>query len=321
MAKTNKKKAGGKKSSAGRLARTWFLPRMRVVLAMAVVAGLGWGLQTVWQRLAPTVIHRDRYLLTSERITVSSLPDWITGDVCAEVVRNGGLERRLSVLDDTFMQVVKEAFVLHPWVESVDRITKSFPPGVHVDLTYRRPIAVVEMASQRGVEFLPIDRHGVHLPAKDVPDYRRRDLPRIGGIATRPPAGQQWADERVAGAAELALQLAEHWKEFYLVDILPSARPEIRGAQRFFVFDLISRGGTRIVWGAAPGVVLPGEDSLQEKVASLRRCVANHGPLDSEQGPAEVNVRHRLAITPRTVKKPSSLKQAAKAQEEAVLVK
>ena len=291
-------------------------PRPRVLLALVVVALLGWGIQRVWQQVAPSVIHRDRYLLTDGRITISPLPEWITGDIRSEVIEHAGLQRRLSVLDATFMQIVEDAFVLHPWVETVDKITKSYPPGVHVELTYRRPVAVVEMASQHGVQFVPIDRYAVHLPANDVPEIRRRYLPRIGGIVARPPAGQQWADERVTGAAELAVELAQFWEEFHLVDILPSARPEIRGEHRFFVYNLISRGGTRIVWGPPPGANLPGEDDFQLKLSRLRQCVAEHGPLDSVRGPKVVDVRHKLAITPRTVKKPNSVKQAAKEKEK-----
>ncbi|MCG8451474.1 MAG: hypothetical protein MI725_18050 [Pirellulales bacterium] len=313
-----KKKSPAKERSRSPMV---FLPRARVVLVFVVIALLGWGMHRVWQRVAPSVIHRERYLLATERITISPLPEWITGDVRSEVVQHAGLERRLSVLDDAFMQVVEDAFVLHPWVESVDKIEKTYPPGVHVALSYRRPIAVVEMASRQGVQFVPIDKHAVHLPAADVPDIRKHYLPRIGGIVERPPVGQKWADERVTGSAELAVRLADHWEEFHLVDILPSARPEIRGERRFFVFDLITRGGTRIVWGAPPGTDLPGEDSFQEKLKRLRRCVASHGPLDSVRGPAVVDVRKRLAITPRTVKKPNNVKQAAKEKGEAAVVK
>ncbi|HCK41872.1 MAG TPA: hypothetical protein DHW22_09595 [Planctomycetaceae bacterium] len=315
------KKRPQKQSDPGFLHKL-LTPRPRVLIALCVVGLLGWGIQRTWQQVAPEVIHRDRYVLKEDRISISPLPEWITGDVRYEVIEQAGLERRLSILDTSFMQVVEDAFVLHPWVESVDRITKSYPPGVHVDLTYRRPIAVVEMASQQGVQFVPIDRYAVHLPAHDVPDIRRQYLPRIGGIVARPPAGQQWADERVTGAADLIVKMAEYWEKLHLVDVLPSARPELRGEHRFYVYDLISRGGTRIVWGPPPGENLPGEDSFQQKLDRLRQCIAEYGPLDSVRGPAEVNVRHELAIKLRTVKKPQAVKQAAKEHsEDAAVVK
>jgi len=308
--KTRQKAAGKKKLPATRQgrARQMILPRLtmlrvRVLVALIVVVLLGWGMNRAWQHFAPQISRRANYLLADERITISALPEWITGNVRGEAVSNAGLAGRLSVLDDAFAQVIEDAFVLHPWVESVDQITKSYPPGVHVELTYRRPVAVVELVTQNVVQLVPIDRQGVHLPASDVPDIRKRYLPRIGNIVERPPVGQPWVDPRVLGAAELALRLSPLWESLHLVDILPSARPEIRAGNRYFVFDLITRGGTKIVWGAAPGTAPPSEDKFEAKLDRLRSFAERFGPLDSVRGPAVVDVRRDLAITPRTVKK------------------
>ncbi len=299
-------------------------PRIRVLVTLAVVVFLGWGLQVAWQQVAPSVIHRDRYLLTADHITTTALPEWITADVRTEVVRNSALDRRLSVLDDAFVSVVRDAFVLHPWVESVDQITKSYPPQVHVDLTFRRPAAVVELGGPQGVELIPVDRLGVQLPAADVPEIRKRYLPRIGGIIGRPPVGQPWTDPRVAGAADLAAELSDVWESLHLVDILPSARSEIQDEHRYFVFDLITSGGTRIVWGAAPNAGLPSEDSFEDKLKRLQKYIKEHGALDSVHGPAVVDVRKELAITPRTVKKtltPRTVKKNPSTDKETPVIK
>lgn len=305
-----KKTKSGGSSSKPSSRSTWgrakqlLWQRSLVLVALAVVALLGWGMHVLWQHVAPSVIHRDRYLLTADRITISTPPAWITADVAAEVIRNSGLDRRLSLLDENFVQTIQDAFVLHPWVKSVDRITKLYPPGVHVELTYRRPVAVVEMASPNGVQLVPVDKQGVHLPENDVPEIRKRYLPRIGGIVGRPPVGQPWVDPRVTGAAELAERLGDVWESLHLVDILPSARPEIQDEHRYYVFDLITSGGTRVVWGAVSSAAPPGEDSFETKLHRLRQCTDQYGPLDSVRGPAIVDIRHDLAVTPRTVKKP-----------------
>ncbi len=302
-------------------ARLKLLQQTRVVAALVVVLLLGWAMQLVWQQVSPAIIHRDRYLLTADRITTTPLPEWITADVRTEVVHNSALDRRLSVLDDAFVNVVRDAFVLHPWVKSVDRIIKSYPPKVHVELTFRRPVAVVELGGPQGVELIPVDPLGVQLPAADVPEIRKRYLPRIGGIIGRPPVGQQWTDPRVAGAAALADKLSDEWESLHLVDILPSARPEIQDDHRYFVFDLITSGGTRIVWGAAQNADLPGEDSFQAKLGRLRKCANERGPLDSVRGPAVVDVRKELAITPRTVKKTPTPRTVKKGSAPSEIVK
>ncbi|QDS98644.1 cell division protein FtsQ/DivIB [Adhaeretor mobilis] len=292
--------------------------RLRVALILATIAGLGWGGQQLWESVSPQVIHRDRYLLSAEAITATDQPEWITGDVLSQVVKNAGLDRRISIVDNSFIEEIQNAFALHPWVESVGKIEKSYPPAIHVELTYRRPVAAVETTvrdSRLGVAgnsvlLLPVDRHGIHLPAEDVPGVGLRYLPRIMGIVGQPPQGQRWDDPRVAGAVDLAERLTADWERLYLSEILPSPRPEINGPRQYFLYDLITRGGTRIVWGAAPRDNPPGESDFQEKLQRLNRCVRRTGPLDSVRGPKIVDVRNGERIVARTAKKEKSSEDA-----------
>jgi hypothetical protein len=294
------------------------------VLALLVIAALGWGLQAVWNAVEPKIIHREPYLLTAERITMTPQPEWIASDIRAEVIRNSSLDQRLSILDQAFMEVVQDAFALHPWIASVDKIAKQYPAGVHVDVTFRKPVAVVELASEEGMLLVPLDANAVVLPIVDVPEIRKRYMPRIQNIVDRPPVGQKWDSPRVAGAVDLAVRLADQWESLFLVDILPSTRPEILEEHRFFVYDLMTRGGTRVVWGAAPGISPPGEADFATKLERLKRCVSEHGPLDTVQSPAIVDVRNQLTVTPRTVKKtvgPRTVKKEEPSGEDTPIVK
>lgn len=304
QARSKQSSKGDVKQSSQRWIRTLLVPRLRVVTALAVVVLLGWGMQMVWRAVAPSILHRDPYLLTAERITITPQPEWITADVRAEVIRNAGLDGRLSILDNGFMTVVEDAFVLHPWVEAVQKITKTYPAGVQVELAYRKPVAVVEMSGPDGMLLIPIDGRAVHLPQDDVPDVFKHYLPRIQNVVNRPPVGQPWDDPRVVGAADLAQRLSADWDALLLVDILPSSRPEIFDEQRYFVYDLMTKGGTRVVWGAAPLAAPPGEADFAAKLERLRKCITEYGPLDTVLSPAVVDVRNGLTITPRTVKKP-----------------
>jgi hypothetical protein len=293
-------------------------------VAILLLVALGVGLQITWRYAVPQVAQNPSYLLLGERITMTPQPEWIDTDIRAEVIRNSGLADRLSLLDESFASIVADAFALHPWVKSVDHVAKRYPSGVHVDLTFREPVAVVELAAPQGVQLVPIDKHSVHLPVDDVPEIRKRYLPRIGGIVGRPPVGQAWDDPRVQGAADLAVHLAETWEKFHLVDILPSTRPEILDEHRYYVFDLITRGGTRVVWGAAPSDPPPGEDDFAKKLARLKDCIESHGPLDTVRSPAIVDVRQNLSITPRTVKKmdgPRTVQKDSSPGEDSSVVK
>lgn len=284
--------------------------RLRMALVLATIAGLGWGGHLLWEQVAPEVIHRERYLLPAAAISVTPTPAWITVDVREQVIKHADLDRRLSIVDDEFLKEIKNAFALHPWVESVGKIEKSYPPAVQIELAYRKPIAAVEstlgdsrQGSRQAAQLLPVDRRGVHLPAADMPEVGLRYLPRILDIVGRPLPGQPWDDPRVAGALDLAEKLAADWERLYLAEILPSPRPEINGQHRYYLYDLITRGGTRIVWGASPQVSPPREATFEEKLARLKRCVRRTGPLNSVRGPKIVDVRNGERIIARTAKK------------------
>ena len=276
--------------------------RLRAALAIGVVALLAWGAQAVWRAVSPSVVGRDRYLLAADAIAVTPTPEWIVADVRGQVIHSAGLDRRLSVLDPGFMKALEGAFALHPWIERVNRIEKDFPPAASVDVTYRRPVAAIDVPLGAGGKLLPVDAHGIHLPGDDVPPIRLEYLPRLMGIVGQPPVGQRWDDPRVAGGVELAVLLAEVWEPWHLREINPSARPEVQGNRQYYLYELVTRGGTHIVWGAAPHVGAPGEADFKIKLSRLQRCVNEYGPLDSVKSPGRVNVRGELEVSPRMVK-------------------
>jgi len=281
--------------------------RAKAAIVAGVVALLAFGGRAVWLQVAPRVAAGDRYLLPAEEITVNQPPEWIAADVRGQVISNAGLDRRLSVLDPGFIASIEGAFALHPWVASVQKIEKRFPPAVRVELIYRKPVAAIEVPAADGFQLLPVDWRGVRLPAADVPAIRLRYLPRLTGVVGTPAEGQRWDDPRVPGAVDLAMRLADSWESLHLFEIVPSARPEVQGDRRYFVYDLRSGGGTQIVWGAPPLENLPGEDEFAVKLARLKHCAKRYGPLDSVKSPAVIDIRRGVAVTPRTVKKPDAV--------------
>ena len=155
-------------------------------------------------------------------------------------------------------------------------------------------------------QLLPVDAHGINLPAADVPMIRRTYLPRISGVVGQPPTGQRWDDPRVPGAVDLAVRLADEWEPLSLAEIVPSARPEVQGERNYYLYDLVTRGGTRIVWGAAPHDGVPGEADFAVKLGRLKQCVAQYAALDWTDWPETVDIRRGIAVTPRTAKKPKA---------------
>lgn len=301
--RTKKAAAPAAKSDGPERRRLLSGRRVQALVIIVAAAGLAWAGQTLWRRVEPLVINRDRYLVPAEAIIANQPPEWIVCDVRSQVISTSGLDRRLSILDPGFAKAIENAFTLHPWVERVVKIEKSVPAAVRVELEYRKPVAVIETPLASGFELLPVDARAIHLPAGDVPLIRRNYLPRITGIVGQPPAGQRWDDPRVVGAVDLAAQLADVWDGLHLAEIVPSARPEVQGERRYFVYDIVAQGGTRIVWGAPPVEAAPGEAEFATKKARLQQCDREYGPFDSVKSPDVVDIRRGISITPRQVKK------------------
>jgi hypothetical protein len=183
---------------------------------------------------------------------------------------------------------------------------------LEVDLQYRRPVAAVEAVDREEVSFLPIDDAGVRLPDADFSDLERRALPRISGVTGRPSVGDRWGDERVTSAAVLAAKLADIWGQLRLVEIVPSLHAQVRGDVSYYAYEIMTSGGTRIVWGAPPGREKDAAESpFDAKRKRLLDYAAGPGQLDSIDGPATIDVRSDLVVLPRTARRPPPQEKTA----------
>ena len=280
--------------------------RPKVWGSLAIVLAVGYGGHLAWKHFLPTIARHPQFQISSEDIHVTPPPPWIRADVKAEVLRDGGLVGRLSVIDDhhQLQQRVRDAFAFHPWIAAVGQIKIDLPASLEVELRYRQPVAAVESIDGQSVSYLPIDATGIRLPDADFSDFQRRSLPRISGVMGRPSVGERWADERVTSAATLAARLADIWSQLRLVEIIPSMHAQVRGESSFYAFEIMTSGGTRIVWGAAPGRERDAAESpFDAKRKRLLDYASGPGQLDSIDGPASVDVRSELVVMPRTARR------------------
>jgi hypothetical protein len=96
--------------------------------------------------------------------------------------------------------------------------------------------------------------------------------------------------------------LAGVWEQLSLVDIVPGTYAEYRHPLKYFTYELRASYGTRINWGAAPGMGPAEEDTVETKLARLTQCIAEHGPLNSSYAPQAIDIRDRLVVEQRTAK-------------------
>jgi hypothetical protein len=288
--------------------------RPRIWGSLALVIAVGYGGHLAWQHFLPTVARHPQFQITAENVRVTPPPPWIRSDVKSEVLQDAGLLGHLSVIDDRqhLQQRVRDAFTLHPWVASVGRIKVNLPASLEVELQYRRPLAAVEVVDGGQVMYLPVDAAGFRLPEADFTDAQRRALPRISDVTGVPSVGQPWTDERVTNAVALIARLSDVWNQLRLVEIVPSMHTQVRGDASYYDFDIVSSGGTRILWGAAPGREQDAAESpFDVKRRRLLDYAADHGQLDSIDGPASIDVRTELIVSPRTARRPPATPDAA----------
>ncbi|MBX7166398.1 MAG: hypothetical protein K1X74_08605 [Pirellulales bacterium] len=285
--------------SAGR-AIFWLIGPGRSFLVLGVLIALG-AAATVgaWPEIQRLVHGNQNLWLLPQNIAINAPPAWIKSDVRAEVVRDAGLGRPISLVDPQLVVRVRNAFSLHPWVARVVQVTKQHPARVQVVLEYRRPVAMVEVPGG----LYPVDAEAVLLPSADFSALEASRYPRVSGIAhaSLGSVGAVWADVRVQGAARIAAVLMEDWTLLGLQTIKPAIRGDNTLSLAGCSYELFTPRGTRIVWGHAVDAS-SGEVAAAEKLARLKRLVAGGASLDGAGGPRDIDIRlpGDAVIVPRT---------------------
>ncbi len=261
------------------------------VVGVAFVALLLAGWSYAWRTWGEPTATGEEYTVTPEKIELNPAPDWIQADIKSEVVRAGGLSS-LPLRDPQLVDKVSRAFAMHNWIAKVQRVTKSYPAKVVVEVEYRRPVAMVEVTWHGEPKLYFIDAESVLLPSEDfereieqkVPHYLRITA---GDVA---PAGRSyglpWGNDRIAGAAKIADHWQNQWKPLGLYRILISIDPNAQP-----LYELATAKGTKVLWGHAPGSETPGEQTAREKVVWLEQYVAKHGPLDKSATQDQIDLR------------------------------
>jgi len=235
-----------------------------------------------------TLDKRADFVLERSDIQISQPPRWIPGDLVRDVLAHCDFPQRLSLLDQDVTRELHDAFALNPWVERVHSVRKTFPPQIQVDLSYRRPLALVTIDSG---EFT-VDESGVVLPPPRNLLTESENYPRIDGIRTAPGLiGQPWADPLVSHATALATVLEPYWKELQLTAIVAPRTGPRSDSLDDGVFELRTVDGSRILWGHPPDSDHPGTLPTQTRLQRLRDYARRLGPFGPQHGAHLIDLR------------------------------
>ncbi|MCD4726090.1 MAG: hypothetical protein K8R46_00370 [Pirellulales bacterium] len=293
------KKRKSTKSDPAWLRRVLFWLFGLMLIVAVVFAAIVGGPFFTWMKLKDRILGSPEYRLAPQQVEITPLPDWIHSDLRGEVFRDPALDGSLSIMDDDLAERIARAFARHPWVAKVVRVQPLHPASVQVELEYRRPVCMIEVPGG----LFPVDVEGFLLPGRDFSPSEAARYPRISGVERMPimPPGNRWPDAKVIGGAEIAAALGPAWEAMRLPRIVPLAAdpavaavggvtggdPSRRKTPRRSVepfFAIVTSGGTRILWGYAPGAGAIGELTVEEKVARLKRYLADHDTLDGRGG-------------------------------------
>ena len=249
-----------------------------------------------WQRYGHRIIDQDSMTLTPEKIRLTAQPTWSRTDLKRLVLGDSARPEYVapSIMDSSLVPQTVSALRSVGWIENIDRVEKS-KAGLEIDLTYRHPVAVVEItaAAQKGrnktkPKLLHIDRTATVMGSgftNLAEDFLR--------ISIHQPmymdqliAWSQWQDVRIQHAAAISDAVKDLWKPMGLYRLM-TWRDRSNASDRRIPFqfwtNMGQRTGVRIIWGNAPGFELPGEASPAQKIEAMRAYVAKHGRFDDDK--------------------------------------
>jgi hypothetical protein len=295
---TKKKATASRLTMSQRITRWCFRPQRLVIAAGLALGALFW---PQLHRSLPDVESQQEYQVGIDQITVTPPPRWIPEDLVSEVLHRVELDETMSLQDPTLSERIAAAFVTHPWILQVHRVTKSFPARVHVEVTYRTPVAIVHGV---GGGYYAIDESGCVLPGNDFPRSDIDRYPIIENISSVPQGrqGQAWGDPAVAGAAQLAalLNIADDsgqtlWDTWSLSAIEAPSIVGLSDEELDLEYTVRTKGGSTIIWGRSPTTEHPGELAVAKK---LQRLNDYHSDFRNDGGFDDASVPYVLDVRP-----------------------
>ena len=271
-----------KRKSVGfldRLSDQSLAPLLLSPLSLVVLFMVGAVLLSIslWNRFHDQINFSADAPLSTQTLVTTPTPTWIKVDVEEEAIQQNRLDQ-IRITHPGAVQKVVEAFSVHPWIASVQKVEKK-PAGIFVELNYRRPVAMVEV-DHGGL--VPIDGTAVVLNGELFSDTEKSEYLRISVRNPRFESlvyGAIWNDLRIRDAAQIAMACEEHWRSLGLVRVM-NASHLTNDEMRLAPFVLVTLTGTAIIWGRAPGKELTGEASAEEKLVAIVEYVKANGPLD-----------------------------------------
>ena len=237
----------------------------------------------------------DQQVSLENVVLVPEQPEWVKSSLKEQIVGQYELDK-LLLDDEELVEQFAAAFELDSHVEEVVRIEKRVN-HIRVEVTYRVPVAMVEVKVDEQRFVFPVDRSAVVMQTNDFDEADLGEFLRLVSDYSKPKgnSGTPWGDPIITAGAAIANSLNDiAWKAMGLYRIYSIAEND--GSNRLYYVNLKNDENIRVLWGNAPGEEVSSEASVAEKVTNLEAFFKENSTLSVSSETAEIDLRSKDGV-------------------------
>lgn len=227
-----------------------------------------------WRYYGAAKLDLAYYGLRKENVHLPPQPRWMRSTNVLDEVFEGSALSNLSLLDSQTPAAIARVFDAHPCVRKTHRVQRT-AGQIIINLEYRQPVAMIALPKDEKLGagdsvFYAVDSDSVLLDDKN---FIREDIPNYITVFCKmeKPSelvkGKPFGDQRIAEAVRLCTFLLQY-REGAKLTRLYVYPPRAVGKSRSWL-ELETLNESRIQWGSAPGLELPGENTASAKLKML----------------------------------------------------
>ena len=237
----------------------------------------------------------DQQVSLENVVLVPEQPEWVKSSLKEQIIGQYELDK-LLLDDEELVEQFAAAFELDSHVEEVVRIEKRVN-HIRVEVTYRVPVAMVEVKVDEQRFVFPVDRSAVVMQTNDFDEADLGEFLRLVSDYSKPKgnSGTPWGDPIITAGAAIANSLnGIAWKAMGLYRIYSIAEND--GSNRLYYVNLKNDENIRVLWGNAPGEEVSSEASVAEKVTNLEAFFKENSTLSVSSETAEIDLRSKDGV-------------------------
>lgn len=237
----------------------------------------------------------DQQVSLENVVLVPEQPEWVKSSLKEQIIGQYELDK-LLLDDEELVEQFAAAFELDSHVEEVVRIEKRVN-HIRVEVTYRVPVAMVEVKVDEQRFVFPVDRSAVVMQTNDFDEADLGEFLRLVSDYSKPKgnSGTPWGDPIITAGAAIANSLnGIAWKAMGLYRIYSIAEND--GSNRLYYVNLQNDENIRVLWGNPPGEEVSSEASVAEKVTNLQAFFKENNTLSVSAETAEIDLRSKDGV-------------------------